>query len=319
MKPHTAHNPRALEEPHLKQPTYLKSISESSPARNLLLCGLILILTGCSHLPNMPLWQKPPAGKSEKIQRFVIGSNIAFLKWTQSEQQLYEELIKQFPQRRDYSVALQKHQSQQKKVTAKLSDNCHRLTPETQFFLVHQCVTTLSSVPLTDAQQQQLTQMQAALQKVEIALTDSIRTIRSHQPDKITAQEAPPQDITSQQLDNILTSHQQAITSGDLLTAKVIHQTLLEQPQLSSKQLKRLQAQHVIFKQKVRILDQYADQLYQQKSVAEAQAIWSLLLKLNETPELLNKQLRAKKVLENLRELRQDGHILNPTTDQSRN
>ena len=281
---------------------------------------ILISSTGCSlYSPLLPKDTSLHTNHYDNERLLILGieSNLLLAKWFVSEYKYHEEKVEQFKNNIDYSKALKKNQYQQQKVAAKLLQHCNNLNIEKHRLLIDQCSSVLSTMLMNKHESTLLNRLNAkrnahqanSNQGMGMGTGTQTGYKIDHTAPKLTAQL-----IGSSQMDTILDSLEQSVKSGDLLTAKVIFQTLFSRSALTPTQQTRKNHQLALYNKKTQSLDEYADQLYQKKAIAEAQAIWALLLKLDNSPEIQNKYNRAKKVLENLRELRQDGHTLNPAS-----
>lgn len=296
-----------------------------TPLTTLILLTILacLSLSGCANLPLYnhvrPHIHNHPYDNSH-LRSLSVHSNIALAKWYLQEAVLLSAVHelnspgKTSTKKR--TSRIKRNLKRQQQVATVLIDQCEQLNPEMAFFLVSECAQLLTQLPLSQQSRITLSMLSQRVESIKTELSSSIDKIQKYQAKRQQgaqtssfSQSYALEHFQPSQINTMIKSLADTLQKGDLLAAKLVLQVLSQQSNVTPRQMKQIQQQTTHFNQKIHALDQYADQLYQQKFISEAQAIWSLLLKLTTNPQIINKHDRSKKVLENLHELRQDGHV----------
>lgn len=106
--------------------------------------------------------------------------------------------------------------------------------------------------------------------------------------------------------DSLITLAQQYSRQSKWLQTQQLLNKLKLRNNLTSSQLKKIQTIKQMLTSALDIMDQHAEQLYQNKRITDAQAIWAQILQITpEQQDIRNKYQRAKTVLDNIKVLRE--------------
>ncbi len=132
---------------------------------------------------------------------------------------------------------------------------------------------------------------------------------KTSQKQKTTPKPQPNSNNTKTELKKTMDALDKAIEAGDLVQIKKILDKTQTQANLPLEMSLRTEAIKNFIEHQIIFLDQQADQLYKTGHIADANTIWTMLLKIDTKNQTLQtKHARSQRVLENLNELRKDGH-----------
>jgi len=287
-----------------------RRINELVAAQKLLDARVLLQETQHRLLPSSELTEAAKqlsAKQNEYLQQAHIEESIQHAHWL-AERLRLEQLAQGSSDEKLWSgLTRTRLEKEEETVVSELLQHTQTALTEKNISLARRCYSALSKLEGTLEQKTEIARLGQDIEKFsekEIAAQPPAPPPSVPPP---TPVKEPPKPNKKEILANLERDLDQAIASGDLFKTKAAVTALQKQQPTEKATLDRINTINNFLHEKAAMLDLEADNLYKTGKITEANTIWAMALRLDETNDDIKKKLdRSAKVLENVEQLRQE-------------